>query len=116
MDIIDETRRVAIMNRVASAFLDASAHNHRMNTCVFTTAIARRLGVAVFPPQAMCAACDARMDPLGDHALSFCNSELVSRDHRHGSLLHALIGVLSNVSSCARARAKGVRLHRQDSH
>jgi hypothetical protein len=66
MDLIDETRRIAITSQP-------------MNTGVFTLAIARRLGVSVFLPQAICAAYDAPMNSRGDHALSFCSSRPVSR-------------------------------------
>jgi hypothetical protein len=66
MDLIDGTRRIAITSPGASAFLDASACNHPMNTGVFTLAIARRLGFSVFHPQAICAAIDASMDFRGD--------------------------------------------------
>jgi hypothetical protein len=34
------------------------------------------------------------MDSRGDHALLFCNLGLVSRGHRHGSLMQALSGTL----------------------
>jgi hypothetical protein len=98
MDLIDETRRVAITSPGASAFLDASARYHSMNSGVFTLAIARRLGVALFPPQALCAACDAPMDSRGDRALSFCNGGPVSRGHRHGSLMYALSGTLRDAN------------------
>jgi hypothetical protein len=94
MDLIDETRRVAITSPGASAFLDASARFRSMNSGVFSLAIVRSLGVAPFPPQALCAACDAPVDSRGDHALSFCNSGPVSRGHRHGSLMLALSGTL----------------------
>jgi hypothetical protein len=40
MNLIDETRRIAITSPGASAFLDASALYHPMNTGVFTLAIA----------------------------------------------------------------------------
>jgi hypothetical protein len=79
MDLIDETRRIAITSQP-------------MNTGVFTLAIARRLGVSVFLPQEICAAYDAPMNSRGDHALSFCSSGPVSRGHRHGSLMLALSG------------------------
>jgi hypothetical protein len=92
------TRRVEITSPGASVFLDASARYHPMNTGVFTLAVARRLGVSVFPPQATCAACDAPIDSRGDHALSFCSSGLVSRGHRHGSLMHALSGALRDAN------------------
>jgi hypothetical protein len=69
-----------------------------MNFGVFTLAIARRLGVALLLPQAVCAACDAPMDSRGDHVLSFCNSGPVSRGHRHGSLMRALSGTLSDAT------------------
>jgi hypothetical protein len=49
MDHIDETRRVAITSPDASAFLDASARYHTLNSGVFTLAIVRLLGVALFP-------------------------------------------------------------------
>jgi hypothetical protein len=62
MDLIDKTRRIVIAAPGASAILDASVRYHPMNTGVFTLVIARRLVVSVFPPQAMCAACDAPMD------------------------------------------------------
>jgi hypothetical protein len=52
----------------------------------------------VFPPQAICAACDAPMDSRGDHALSFCSSGPASRGHRHGSLMHALSGALRDAN------------------
>jgi hypothetical protein len=94
MNRIDENRRVAITSPGASALLDASARYHSMNLGVFTLAIARRLVVALFPPQALCAACDAPMDSRSDHVLSFCNSGPVSRGHRHGFLMHALSGTL----------------------
>jgi hypothetical protein len=68
MDLIDETRRIAITPPGASAFLDASARYHPMNSGVFTLAIARNLGVSAFPPQAICTACGAPMDSSGDHA------------------------------------------------
>jgi hypothetical protein len=92
MDLIDGTRRVAITSPGASAFLDASARYHSMNSGVFSLAISRRLGVALFPPQALYAACDAPMDSRGHHALSFCNCGPVSRGHRNGSLMRALSG------------------------
>jgi hypothetical protein len=98
MDLIDETGRIAITSPDATAFLDASARYHWMNSGVFTLEIARRLGVALFPPQALCAACDAPMDSRGDHALSFCNRGPVSRGHRHGSLMHALSGTLRDAN------------------
>jgi hypothetical protein len=98
MDQIDETRREAITSPGASAFIDASARYHSMNCGVFTLAIARRLGVALLPPQALCAACDAPMDSRGDHVLSFYNSGPVSRGHRHGSLVQALSGTLSDAT------------------
>jgi hypothetical protein len=93
MDIIYETRGIAITSSGASAFFDASARYHPMNRGVFTL-IGGRLGVSVFPPQAICAACDAPMDFRGDHALSFGSSKPVSRGQRHGSLMHALSGAL----------------------
>jgi hypothetical protein len=98
MDVIDETRRVAITSPGASAFLDASARYHLMNPGVFALAIARRLGVSVFPSQAICSACDAPMDSRGDHASLFCGSGPVSRGHRHGSLMHALSGTLHDAN------------------
>jgi hypothetical protein len=55
MDLIDETRRVSITSPGASAFLDASARYHSMNSGVFSLAIARRLGVALLLPEALCA-------------------------------------------------------------
>jgi hypothetical protein len=61
-------------------------------------AIARRLGVALFPPKALRAACDAPMDFRGDHALSFCNRGPVSRGPRHSSLIHALSGTLRDAN------------------
>jgi hypothetical protein len=106
MDLIDETRRVAITSPVTSAFLDASEIYHSMNSGVFTLAIARRLGVALFPRQALRAACDALMDSRGDHALSLCNSGPSSRGHRCGSLMHALSGTLRDANSCSE-REKG---------
>jgi hypothetical protein len=69
-----------------------------MTSGLFTLAIAGRPGVALFPPQALCAACDAPMDSRGDNALSFCNSGPVSRGHRHGSLMHALSGNQRNAN------------------
>jgi hypothetical protein len=77
-----------------------------MNSGVFTLAIARRLGLALFPPQALCAACDAPMDSRGYHALSFYNSGPVSRGHRHGSLMHAPSGTLRD-SNLRSEREKG---------
>jgi hypothetical protein len=98
MDLIEETQRIAITSPGTSAFLDASARYHPMNTGVFTLAIARRLGVSIFPPQAICAACDAPMDTRGDRALSLCSSGPVSRGHTHGALMHALSGTLRNAN------------------
>jgi hypothetical protein len=98
MDLIDETRRIAITPPDASAFLDASARYHPKYTCVFTLAIARRMGVSVFPPKAICAACDPPMDSRGDHDLSSCSSGPVFRSHRHGSLIHALSGALRDAN------------------
>jgi hypothetical protein len=71
-----------------------------MNTGAFTLAISRRLKVSVIPPQAICAACDALMDSRGDgdRALSFCSSVPTSRGHVHGSLMHALSGVLRDAN------------------
>jgi hypothetical protein len=90
MDLIDETRRVPSTSPAASMFHDVSARYHPMTTIVFIIATARRLGVSLFPPQAICAACDAPMDPCSDHTLSFCSSGPVSRDHRHGSVMYVL--------------------------
>jgi hypothetical protein len=50
MELIDETRRIETTSPDASAFFDESARCQPMNTGVFTLAIARRLGVYVFPP------------------------------------------------------------------
>jgi hypothetical protein len=44
MDLVYETRRVAITSPGASAFLDASARYNSMNSGVFNLAIARPLG------------------------------------------------------------------------
>jgi hypothetical protein len=98
MDLIDETRGIAITSPGASAFLDASARYHPKYTCVFTLAIVRRMGASMFPPKAICAACDAPMDSCGDHALSFCSSGPVCRGHRDGSLMHALSGALRDAN------------------
>jgi hypothetical protein len=98
MDLIDETRRIAITSPGVCAFLDASARYHPMKTGVFTLATARRLGVSVFPPLAICGACDASKDSRGDHALSFCSGGPVSHSHRRGSLMHALSGSLRDAN------------------
>jgi hypothetical protein len=107
-DLIDETRRIAITSPGARAFLDAFARYHPMNTGVFTLAIARRPGVFVFPPQAICAAYDAPMDSRSDHALSFCSRGPVSRGHRHGSLMHALSGALRDANLCSEREKCGL--------
>jgi hypothetical protein len=69
-----------------------------MNTGVITLASSRRLEVSIFPPQAICAACDAPMASRGDHALLFCSSGPASRGHRHGYLMHALSGALRDAN------------------
>jgi hypothetical protein len=114
MDLIDGTRSVAITSPGASAFLDASARYHSMNLGVFNLAIAQRLGVPLFPPQAFCAACDAPMDSRGDHALSFCNSGPVSRGHRHGSLMHALSGTVHDANLRSERETGGLLPEKQE--
>jgi hypothetical protein len=49
-------------------------------------------------PAGVVRSCDAPMDSRGDNALSFCNSGPVSRGHRHGSLMHALSGTVSDAN------------------
>jgi hypothetical protein len=48
MDLIDETRRIAITSPGDSAFLDASERYHPMDTGVYTLSIACRLGILCF--------------------------------------------------------------------